>query len=844
MSLSDVTRQEREVMRDFITRWQSGQTVSPDEIREKLSPQGRSELRSLLAPQARRQEQSPAPAPEQQSPGGQRLAPRADSDGIESIGPRDPLRGGIGSSTRDIAETLDRPAFGVPIVSEFLESQGEQPGTEFQEALESAEKNPFFNAISSAVGGAMTNLTAPFSGGFHAARGNMEKALAPAFQSFEAERQFAQALGFVGAEVSEHLEDLSNNTAEAIASSSESGSVKERALLVAASPLIGISKTVQFLIPKSEIEAQATIFAGPLGKATMATMRALGTATAWGAGSISKATRASLEVLEAKASQIAGKDVQLLTAGDLAIDKSIASIETFLNTTAWGAKKMFEARKEQLAGFARLMNAVSRRFKAPLDKFEAGSTVREMLAKASREVFAEADRLYAQARGSAPSGKFVIPRKLLAQIDDLLSKEGSKGELASRDIVDQLTALRGEVSKFQKKSPIEEAVLDPAGDFIGMRQTGEAITEEVPIWDLSDVLARRSALAKHIADADAHVNLSRELGSQVRGGTKGVEAGVWKKLYGALQEDLSDAAVASGRNEFIAADAAARAFYKNGRKVFENKHVLRALRSDPERLVDYIVGSNTASKILAIKKAARKGVTSEQPGQILAPFADDATPEAFNLIKANIVKRMMEAPEGLVRGAIEEGGEEAAKKIPFASNFARQWRNMEQSTKRALFEPQEIAELDDIAKVAGQLGNAERMFGNTSGTARATEVARAIRSIGKLGVRGASTGAAIGSVGGLAGGRGEAPTVGAGAVAGALAGSLVGVAAGGGMFLAPYVVAKMYLSRTGRALILDGLKTTPGTQKAAAWTVSLGTYLASKAAAPSKLEDEVSPLLD
>jgi len=207
-----------------------------------------------------------------------------------------------------------------------------------------------------------------------------------------------------------------------------------------------------------------------------------------------------------------------------------------------------------------------------------------------------------------------------------------------------------------------------------------------------------------------------------------------------LEEPLDD--FVKGQNEDAwALLKVAKEDWKKNTKIFNAPAVKKAIISNPEIVTQNIIKPNRVTEIRQIKSAI--GNKGFQP--IRERFAQDMVE---NMVAIDASGKQTINPK-VLKATLDKYGKE---------------------TVREIYGKEAADELYEIAAVTSRINDANRMFGNSSGTARVSSV--------------------IATMPGIM----ASPTV------------------TGASLLSSAVLAKMYTSKLGRQLILDGIKINPATE--------------------------------
>jgi len=171
----------------------------------------------------------------------------------------------------------------------------------------------------------------------------------------------------------------------------------------------------------------------------------------------------------------------------------------------------------------------------------------------------------------------------------------------------------------------------------------------------------------------------------------------WKTLYGALSQDMNDAAAATGNPAAVNAMKSANAFSAAGHAQIDN----------------------------ILDRVARKGAS---PEQIFEAATNPASMRAGSTKIAGVMSSLKPAERDVVASAVlrrmglaKPGAQNAEGDVFSTSTFLSNWSSMSPAAKDALFSTGTNAKLrpslDAIAKVASNIKTGAKIFANPSGTA-------------------------------------------------------------------------------------------------------------------------------
>jgi hypothetical protein len=251
----------------------------------------------------------------------------------------------------------------------------------------------------------------------------------------------------------------------------------------------------------------------------------------------------------------------------------------------------------------------------------------------------------------------------------------------------------------------------------------------------------RSQLGGMIADYDAGAKLGiRQMSSR--------EAGVMKRLFASLSEDLNEYAAVSG-GKFASKYENARKLTKLGAGIFQDKNLVGILGKNAEDVVPALIRPNSISEVRAIKAAVGE--------------------KGFEEVRRNFVAGLLKDQDGAFR----------------PNDLNKRLSEYGDATLSEIFkgDPKALETIREIGELQGAMRSADSLPG-THGSSRMNQSV----------ALGYSAATAAGSVvGAMAGGS-----------VGAAAGAVIGTSA---YALTPYGLAKLYTSPAGRQLLLKGIGT-------------------------------------
>jgi hypothetical protein len=433
-----------------------------------------------------------------------------------------------------------------------------------------------------------------------------------------------------------------------------------------------------------------------------------------------------------------------LSPADITRSKPLAQIERGFDMIPTSTGQVQRFREGQLGAYTDNM------LKPGLEKYGAeGATALEVGEKGiaslegkSKAFYNKAEELYGNVEKVIPADARIMDATLQKTAKRFLSKlKNVPDSMKDSKAVSILSDLaEGNVPK-EVAAKIQ--LLDQYGNPIEMPKPKSGG------YDWRTLQAMRSQLNELIATNDAAI----KGGTQVKGlGTK--EGGIYKQLRRALDEDLN-AFAATSELPVKEAVTLATQFYKEGKQTFASPVVRRIIRNNPEMLTDIVFRPNAATDILTVKKAV--------------------DPQTFNSLRGKWLEGLLKTKEDKV----------------FPSSLANSLKKYDEGTLKAIFKPDELREIRDIANIGQMLQGAEKLAGNPSGTAGNVFAPFYWMSVGGMALRGNIPGA-LGALG------------------------------------APPILAKMYLSKAGRNYLLKGFNIRKDTPQASKWVQGLSAFADKK----------------
>lgn len=199
---------------------------------------------------------------------------------------------------------------------------------------------------------------------------------------------------------------------------------------------------------------------------------------------------------------------------------------------------------------------------------------------------------------------------------------------------------------------------------------------------LSDLRQLRTSLGKEANDASL---------------VSDVPKGEIKKLYGALSQDLKEAALSKGGqaakdwNRF-------NSFYSSGRN----------------RIDTFL---NNIANVAEPEKIARSLIAEKEGATRLTAVMRSLQPEERNILRSQIISNL---------GKAKAGAQDAGGEVFSANTFLTNWNNLSPNAKNILFNNKQLSQnMNDIAKIVSNVKEGGKLA-NTSNTAKHLVVAGAV----------------------------------------------------------------------------------------------------------------------
>lgn len=353
-----------------------------------------------------------------------------------------------------------------------------------------------------------------------------------------------------------------------------------------------------------------------------------------------------------------------------------------------------------------------------LETFVRSGTV-PTVGQASEGRFAQATE---SALSRAPGGAGRMAATATKQADEIAARleeraakiiRKTSGEQTGRKIEQAVRGEGGFIERFRGQqatlfgkldslvpadSPVKVSATQKAlADLTSKTKGAEAITGRLinpKIGAMADDLTKDAA--NGTVPYEALKQLRTRIGQEISDAslTSDVPKSQWKRLYGALSDDLAAAAKAAGP-QAEAAFTRANTFTRAGMKRIEAIESVIERAGGPEK----IFSAATAN--------TKEGATTLRS---LMQSLDD---EGKRMITATVVRRL-----GLGKAGVQSDLGDRFSTESFLTN----WNLLSPAAKRTLFDrygPKFRADMDQVAKLAANLRSGSQVFRNPSGTAQA-----------------------------------------------------------------------------------------------------------------------------
>lgn len=278
-----------------------------------------------------------------------------------------------------------------------------------------------------------------------------------------------------------------------------------------------------------------------------------------------------------------------------------------------------------------------------------GKKTQEQLKTSSQQLFDKAGATYKAFYRQLPEGT-TIPGNKLTQTADRLIEEQMLLPEGARDL-----KLMAELQGYGTKAvPNEILALPPDIQRQAMEQMGGLNNA----YDPRAIQAMRSDLYKKAMTEDAAMQMNQP-GYKFVSSQKG---GTYKQLRSAIDEDIRNFAEQTGGDPWETYSLANK-IYSEGKQIFNKAEILKAMKSNPEKVVDVLIQPNSPTSI----QFARKSLGND--------FFD-------NQLKPKLTSRLID--KSTVNGVFDP------------KTFGKELENYGE-TLNSVYPPQELAYLRDAA---------------------------------------------------------------------------------------------------------------------------------------------------
>lgn len=256
---------------------------------------------------------------------------------------------------------------------------------------------------------------------------------------------------------------------------------------------------------------------------------------------------------------------------------------------------------------------------------EVGLAGQEALKRASQSRYEQSNKLYRTVDDYLDPKATMVPNTYRGKALELLDREKS----LSPSLQDpELTSILGDISGHNKMSELLQQASQQLGKSPDELAANPAFMAQIQseahkpmTW--AEMTADRSRLGQLIAENDPSHGFS-----QGAKGTKLVTdkvAGVYKQLFGSLDQDMGTMVKAAGPQAEEALDLA-RSFYGESKQIHNQPAILRISRANPSAVVDMVFKREGTDTVKMVRKA----------------IGDDA----FEGLKKKFTTKLLDVPEG------------------------------------------------------------------------------------------------------------------------------------------------------------------------------------------------------
>lgn len=381
-----------------------------------------------------------------------------------------------------------------------------------------------------------------------------------------------------------------------------------------------------------------------------------------------------------RAKTLAAAGVTAPSAGQVTGGRTAQATESLLTKTPGGAGPMVEAAQKQATEIGAKATSIADKLSTKGTPFTAGNIIEDGIGgeggfvSRGRQIQANLyDKLDQYFPATAPV-PITNTQRVLGELNKEIAGFPSLSQrLASKEIAGIEADLRSDMAG---GAPTPSAVLGPSGAPI--MTPGTPAQTDMPYAGVKQFRTK-------IGDKLDTTNL-----------TSDVPKAMWNRLYGALSQDMKDAARATGNNAAIKAMNRANSF-------------TTAFHDRIDNILNKVVKDKTPEKIYANATSIGdmdKGATK------IATVLKSLRPAERDVVKSVFIRDM---------GAALPGQQSAAVDVWSSQRFLTNWARMSPAAKAVMFSGGQNEEvrtgLDQIAKAAEYIREGSKVFANPSGTA-------------------------------------------------------------------------------------------------------------------------------
>ena len=367
------------------------------------------------------------------------------------------------------------------------------------------------------------------------------------------------------------------------------------------------------------------------------------------------------------------------SVGQVTGDRTAQAAESLLTKTPGGAGPMVSAAKRQATEIGAKAEQIADTLSTKGTPFTAGNVIEEGIGgeggfvdrgrQAQASLYGKLDQYFPS---TAPVPVTNTQRVLAELNKEIAGFPSISQRLASKEIADIEAALKSDLAG---SPPTAGVVLGPDGAPI--MQPGTPAQTAMPYGGVKQFRTK-------VGDKLDTANL-----------TSDVPKAMWKRLYGALSQDMKDAAVATGNPDTIKAMNRANSF-------------TTAFHDRIDSILNKVVKDKVPEKIYESATAVGdmdKGATK------IATILKSLRPAERDVVKSVFIRDM---------GKAAPGQQTAAGDVWSSQRFLTNWNRMSPQAKSVMFaggpDGEVRASLDQIAKAAEMIKEGSKVFANPSGT--------------------------------------------------------------------------------------------------------------------------------